>query len=44
MLILITGDVYYPKRGEIKSFGIANRVVAGIIGLVWIRKAFTLFS
>lgn len=31
--ILLFGDVYYPKDGEVKSFGIANRIVAGIIAV-----------
>jgi hypothetical protein len=34
--ILVTGDVYYPKRGEVRSFGIANRIVAGLIALGWL--------
>ncbi len=36
--ILLFGDVYYQKKGAIKSFGLANRIVAGIIAL------FILFS
>ncbi len=31
--ILITGDVYYPKKGEVRAFGPANRIVAILIGL-----------
>jgi hypothetical protein len=31
--ILLFGDVYYQKKGEVKSFGIANRIVAGIIAV-----------
>ena len=31
--ILLFGDVYYQKKGVIKSFGLANRIVAGIIAL-----------
>jgi hypothetical protein len=34
--VLITGDVYYCKKGEVKAFGMANRIVAGIIGIVWL--------
>ena len=37
--ILITGDVYYSKKGEVKAFGMANRIVAGIIGAVWLVMA-----
>ena len=29
--LLLFGDIYYQKKGELKSFGVANRVVAGII-------------
>lgn len=36
--ILITGDVYYMKGSQIRSFGTANRVVAGIIALIWLSK------
>ena len=25
------GDVYYQKRGDVRSFGLANRIVAGVI-------------
>ncbi len=34
--ILITGDVYYRKRGEVRAFGTANRIVAMLIGLLWV--------
>jgi hypothetical protein len=34
--ILLTGDVYYRKKGEVRRFGIANRIVAGVIGLLWL--------
>jgi hypothetical protein len=40
--LLLFGDVYYEKRGQLKSFGIVNRIVAGIIGLVYIRQLFNL--
>ncbi len=36
ILILLTGDVYYTKRGVVKSFGVANRIVAGIIAAIWL--------
>ncbi len=29
--ILLFGDVYYQKKGKVKSFGLANRIVAGVI-------------
>jgi len=31
--ILLFGDVYYEKNGEVKSFGLLNRIVAGIIAI-----------
>lgn len=33
ILILLFGDIYYVKNNEVESFGIANRIVAGIIAL-----------
>lgn len=32
--ILLFGDVYYVKKGEVVPFGVANRVVAGIIAVL----------
>lgn len=36
--ILVTGDVYYVKKGEVRSFGMANRVLAGILGVAWLVR------
>ena len=36
--LLLFGDIYYQSKGEVKSFGAANRVVAGILA------AFILYS
>lgn len=36
--ILISGDVYYPKNGEVKSFGLANRIAAGVIAVFILAK------
>ena len=33
--LLLTGDVYYARNGEVQRFGIANKIVAGLIALVW---------
>ena len=33
ILILLFGDIYYVKNNEVESFGVANRIVAGIIAL-----------
>ena len=36
--IRLFGDVYYEKKGEVKSFGIANRVVAGLVGAYYVAR------
>ena len=28
--LLLTGDVYYERKGELRTFGPANKVVAGV--------------
>jgi hypothetical protein len=33
--LLLTGDVYYQKKGQVREFGILNRIVAGIIAIIW---------
>ncbi len=38
--ILLFGDIYYPKRGEILGFGIANRIVAGILAVFFLYRVF----
>ncbi len=38
--ILIFGDIYYMKKGKVVSFGMANRIVAGLIGIVFIASLF----
>lgn len=30
-LIILTGDVYYEGKNELKKFGIINRVIIGIV-------------
>jgi len=35
IVLLVSGDVYYKKKGEVKSFGIAVRIVLGIILLLF---------
>ena len=42
--ILLLGDVYYKKRGKVKSFGMANRIVAGLIALVLLWNIARLFT
>jgi len=34
--ILLFGDVYYVKKGAVVGFGIANRIVAGIIAALFL--------
>ena len=34
--LLLFGDIYYQRKGEVRSFGVANRVVAGIIAALWL--------
>ena len=38
--LLIFGDIYYERQGELRSFGIANRVVAGLIAIGLLIKIF----
>lgn len=33
--ILLFGDVYYKKKGQVKAFGIWERIVAGTIAAIW---------
>ena len=36
--LLLLGDVYFVKKNEVKCFGIANRIVAGIIVVFFLLK------
>ena len=36
LALLISGDIYYQKKGEVRSFGMANRIVAIVIALLWL--------
>ncbi len=38
VVMLACGDVYYQKGDKVKSFGMANRVIAGIVGLGYMAK------
>lgn len=40
LLVLITGDVYYERHCELRSFGTANRIVAGLAGMVFLFRVF----
>jgi len=34
--ILLSGDVYYRRKGQVRNFGLANRVVAGLTAPLWL--------
>ena len=36
LVILLFGDVYYQQKGDLKSFGLANRIIAGVIGFFYL--------
>ena len=36
--LLVFGDVYYRKAGVVKTFGVANKIVAGILGVFFMIK------
>ena len=44
LVLLILGDVYYQGKDGVKSFGVVNRIVAGIIAVVYIVKIITLIT
>ena len=43
MGILLFGDVYYEKRAEVKSFGVLNRIFAGLGAVFVLVKIFGAF-
>ena len=38
LAILISGDVYYVKRGLVRNFGMLNRLVAGLLAVPWMAR------
>jgi hypothetical protein len=38
LVLLLIGDIYYEGKDGVKSFGIGNRIVAGIIAVVYMVK------
>jgi hypothetical protein len=38
LLILISGEVYYVKGGEVRAFGIVNRIVALLLGIALLNR------
>jgi hypothetical protein len=41
LLILISGEVYYVKKGEVRAFSIANRAVALLLGIAFLARIFS---
>ena len=44
LAILLFGDVYYQKNGKVKSFGLANKIIAGVIAIGVLFKIFITFA
>ena len=44
LAILLFGDVYYLKNGKVKSFGLANKIIAGLIAVVILFRIFSTFA
>lgn len=42
--LLLFGEVYYQKKGKIKKFGLANKIVAGILGVILMTRIWGSFS
>jgi len=38
--ILIFSNVYYKKKGQVVKFGLANKIVAGLIALLFISRIY----
>lgn len=38
--ILLSGNVYYMKKGEVVPFGIANKILGVLFSLVWIYRVY----
>ncbi|MFT5219247.1 MAG: hypothetical protein ACI822_001565 [Gammaproteobacteria bacterium] len=38
LLLLLFGDIYYRKKDKIVSFGIINRIVAGLVAVIFIQQ------
>jgi hypothetical protein len=44
LAILLFGDVYYEKNGKVKSFGLANKIIAAVIAIVILVRIFIAFT
>lgn len=40
LVILLSGNVYYKKKGVVVPFGMANKVLAALFSLVWIYRVY----
>lgn len=43
LAILLSGDVYYVKKGKVVPFGTANKVLGGLLSLAWIYQVIQSF-
>lgn len=41
--LLTFGDIYYTSGGKVKNFGLANRVVAWILGVVFMYRMVSIY-
>jgi hypothetical protein len=41
LILLLSGNIYYKKNNKAVPFGVANKVAAVLLALVWIRGAYT---
>lgn len=44
IFILLFGDIYYVKNNQVESFGIANRIVAGMIAVPYAMFALSFLA
>jgi hypothetical protein len=42
--LLLFGEVYYQKKGKIKKFGLANKILAGILSIILMTRIWGSFS
>ena len=40
LAILLSGNVYYMKKGVVVPFGIANKVIGVLFSLIWIYRVY----
>ena len=42
--VLLFGDVYYQRRGRVRSFGLGNRIVAGFFFFAFVLSVLAVFT